>query len=100
MYKLLVLYPYPDDPQAFLDYYRQHHLPLVKQLPGLLASRFGQPQAFGAKPAPYFLIFEAEFADEQTLAAALSSPQGKAVGADVANYSPKGATMLRLLVES
>jgi len=42
MYKLLVLYPYPDDPQAFLDYYRQHHLPLVKQLPGLLASRFGQ----------------------------------------------------------
>jgi len=58
MYKLLVLYPYPDDPQAFLDYYRQHHLPLVKQLPGSAGDPdFGQPPSIWRQTRAVFSCF-------------------------------------------
>lgn len=99
MHKLLVLYPHPDDPKFFLDYYRETHLPLVSKLPGLISSSFGQPSELGPKPSTYFAIFEAQFQDEKALFDALTSPVGKAVAADVPNYSPKGATLLRFLVE-
>lgn len=94
MHRLLVTYPKPADPKAFLDYYTGHHLPLARQLPGLLGSRFMQPQALGPGEPAYFLVFEADFASEGALMAALQSPLGAKVAADVPNYSPAGATLV------
>ncbi|MFD2272605.1 EthD family reductase [Undibacterium arcticum] len=54
MHKLLVLYPHPDDPQSFLDYYQKYHLPLASRLPGLICSSSGRPQGFGADTPEYF----------------------------------------------
>lgn len=98
MHQLLVLYPHPDDPTAFLDYYRATHLPLAAKLPGLISMEFGQPKSLGRDASPYFAVFRGLFESEDALFCALGSPAGKAVAEDVANYSPKGATILHMQV--
>jgi uncharacterized protein (TIGR02118 family) len=99
MHRLLVAYPRPADPARFLDYYTRTHVPLARQLPGLLGSRFGQPQALGPGEPPHFLVFEADFADEAAMMAALTSEIGGRVAADVPNYSPGGATLMHYAVQ-
>lgn len=98
MHRLLVSYPRPSDPDRFLDYYVQQHLPLARTLPGLIDCRYVQPQALGPGDDAAFLLFEADFADEQALFDALGSPAGARVAADVPNYSPAGATLMHYAV--
>ncbi|WP_409462239.1 EthD family reductase [Amycolatopsis sp. GA6-003] len=93
MHKLLVLYPPPDDPAAFAEYYEKHHLPLVQKLPGLLGWRYSL-QVHAEPESPYFAVFEAEFADAAAYAAAMATPQGEAVRRDVPNYATGGAIVL------
>lgn len=93
MHRLQVTYTPPADPAHFLDYYVQRHVPLAKTLPGLLACRYYQPKPLGPGQQTSFLVFEADFADEAAMVAALRSPIGAQVAADVPNYSPAGATL-------
>ena len=37
MYRVVVNYHHPEDPKAFLEYYRSTHAPLAKNLSGLSA---------------------------------------------------------------
>ncbi len=87
MHKVVVLYPPQPDPEAFKAYYESTHLPLARKLPGLLAMRYSFSVASPAGESPYFCIFEADFADGAALGAALASPEGQAVSADVPNYA-------------
>lgn len=93
MHRLLVLYPEPTDRQAFADHYEKKHLPLAAQLPGVLGWRYSL-DVHSDPESPYFAVFEAEFADGAALAAAMSSPAGQAVAADVPNYATGGAVVL------
>ncbi|WP_037354634.1 EthD family reductase [Amycolatopsis orientalis] len=93
MHKLLVLYPPPVDPAAFSAHYENQHLPLVRQLPGLLGWRYSL-RVHAEPESPYFAVFEAEFADADAYAAAMASPQGVAVREDVPNYATGGALVL------
>lgn len=93
MHKLMVLYPEPTDREAFSAYYESTHLPLCAQLPGVQDIVYSLGiSAPGA--GPYYGVFTATFADEAALGAAMSSPQGQAVEADVPNYATGGATVL------
>lgn len=92
MHKLLVLYPEPTDRAAFEDHYINKHLPLAAQLPGLKASRYSL--AVAGDGSPYFAVFEGDFSSHADMVAALSSPEGQAVQADVPNYATGGAVML------
>ncbi|MEC3914769.1 EthD family reductase [Nocardia sp. CDC160] len=94
MHRLLVLYPEPVDPDHFRDYYVTKHLPLVREMPGLLACRYSFDVAAANGAAPYFAIFEADFADADALAASQASPEGKRAAADVANYATGGVVVL------
>ena len=94
MHKLVVLYPHPDDPQAFAEYYEGTHLPLAARLPGMLAWRYTLDVHAKDGDSPYFAIFEADFAYAAALGAAMSSPEGRAVEADVPNYAPAGTIVL------
>jgi len=98
MHRLLVIYPYPPVADAFMAYYEQRHLPLARQLPGLLACRYLRPSALGPTTGAPFLLFEADFETEAAMLAALGSPLGVAVAADVPNYSPAGATLVHFNV--
>jgi len=93
MEKLLVFYGKPDDPAAFEEYYRNTHLPLAKKLPGLISAEFMVGLTPMGDDAPYWGLFEAVFESAQALEAALNSPEGAAVGADVVNYATGGATL-------
>jgi uncharacterized protein (TIGR02118 family) len=94
MHRLLVLYPKPADPDHFRDYYVTTHLPLVMKWPGLLAYRYSFDVAAAKGEAPYFAVFEADFADAAALAAARASQHGQRVSADVVNYATGGVVVI------
>jgi hypothetical protein len=68
---------------------------LVAKLPGLKASRYSfNVKGAGDAPVPYYCVFEAEFADEAAMGAALQSAQGQAVVGDIGNYATIPATIV------
>lgn len=94
MHRLVALYGHPTDPGHFRDYYVRVHVPLAADLPGLLAHRHSfDVHAVGGQ-SPWFCVFEGDFADAGSFTAALASPQGQAVAADIANYASGGVTLL------
>ncbi|MGX8903726.1 EthD family reductase [Streptomyces netropsis] len=99
MHRSLVLYSEPADPDHFRDYYVNHHLPLVKTWPGPLAWRYSFDVAATEGEAPYFAVFEADFADAAAMAAALASPHGQRVAADVVNYATGGWVVIHYPVQ-
>ncbi len=98
MHCLTVLYPTPDDADAFKAYYVEKHLPLAAGLPGMIRSSYAFPHQLGPAAAP-FCIFQAWFADGRAMEAALTSEIGQRVAGDVPNYSPKGAVLCHFAVE-
>lgn len=100
IYRLQVLYSYPEDPDHFEQYYRHTHLPLAAQLPGVLSARFSLSVATANEPSPYFAMFEADFASAADLASAMASEWGQKVEADVPNYASGGSIVLTYPVET
>ncbi|MCC3332032.1 EthD family reductase [Nocardia abscessus] len=82
------------DPDHFRDYYVNNHLPLVMNWPGLLGWRYSFDVAATNGEAPYFAVFEGDFADAAALAAARESPQGQRLAADVVNYATGGVVII------
>ncbi|KAA8887057.1 EthD family reductase [Nocardia colli] len=99
MHKLMVLYPKPADPDHFRHYYVTNHLPLVMEMPGLLAWRYSFDVAAANGEPPYFAVFEADFADAAAMAASQASAQGRRAAADVANYATGGAIVIHYPVQ-
>lgn len=93
MHKLLVLYPPPVDRVAFEKYYREVHLPLCTRLPGVVEISIALGIE-GPDGGPYYAAFEAVFPSAEALGAALESPEGQAVQADVPNYATGGAVVV------
>ena len=94
MVKLIVLYGKPEDPSAFDAHYAATHAPLAEKVPNL--QRFEHGKALGSadgSEAPYYYVAELSFDDSEALQAGMSSPEGAAAGADVANFASGGATM-------
>jgi len=100
LHKIVVLYPPQPDPDAFKAYYVGTHIPLAHALPGLLALRYSFDVEGVGGVSPYFCIFEAEFADGPALGAAMGSPEGQAVAADVPNFAQVAPTLITYPVES
>ncbi|GGJ70852.1 EthD family reductase [Deinococcus aquiradiocola] len=94
MHRMIVLYPFPEDPAAFLAHYQDTHASLVLQLQGLRDFRYGKTPPLGAGERPYDLIAHLDFDDEASMMAAMTSEHGQCVAADVPNSSPGGATIL------
>jgi uncharacterized protein (TIGR02118 family) len=99
MHKLVLLYLRPNDPGHFRNYYVKNHLPLAAVLPGLQALRYSLDLAALEGEAPYFAVFEADFADRDALGAAIASPQGQAALADIPKYATGGVVVLHYPVQ-
>ena len=97
MHCLTVIYPQPDDAEAFKRYYAERHLPLAGSLPGLRRMHHAFPEAMG--PGDVFCIFQAYFDDARAFDAAMNSEIGHEVAGDVPNYSPKGAQVFHFPLE-
>lgn len=98
MHCLTVIYPTPDDEDAFKSYYAETHLPLAAKLPGLRSMHHAFPDAVG--PGDVFCIFQATFDDAPSFGGAMESEIGQQVAADVPNYSPKGAQVFHFAMEA
>jgi 4-carboxymuconolactone decarboxylase len=94
MHKVIALYPPPKDPAHFKKYYEGTHLPLAQQMPGLISSRHSFAIEGVGAPSPYFCIWEGTFASAEAMGAAMQSPIGQKVAADVPNYATGGVTIL------
>lgn len=94
MYKVLVLYPTPHSPERFRAYYESTHLPLARELPGLLAYRYAFCSHESDGLLPYFCVWEGEFESGEKMRSAMESDIGKRVSADVGNYATGGAIVL------
>jgi uncharacterized protein (TIGR02118 family) len=94
---LTVIYPRPDNEDAFRSYYEGTHLKRAEKLPGLKAMHHAYPEAIG--PGDVFCIFQAYFEDAAALAAAMGSGLGLEVAGDVANFSPKGAQVFHFPID-
>jgi uncharacterized protein (TIGR02118 family) len=94
MIKLVVMYPWPADPEHFRKHYLERHLPLCRAIPGALRVHYSfEPQTVQGN-SRWFCIYEAEYPDEPTLRAALDTSEAKTAAADVANYSTQLPTAL------
>ncbi len=87
----IVLYKEPANKEAFDTYYFEKHVPLVQNVPGLLKV---EVHRFSGKNAPYYLMATLYFNSKDERKVALSSPEGQAMNADVANFaSPENVTV-------
>ncbi|WP_067932267.1 EthD family reductase [Alicyclobacillus kakegawensis] len=87
MVKMVALYRRPADVQAFLAHYEQVHLPLVRQMPGLVrleVSRLFHPRGGSANP---FLLTEMYFDTRESLFAAMDSEAGRKSGEDLRAFA-------------
>jgi uncharacterized protein (TIGR02118 family) len=88
---LLALYKKPTDRAAFDAYYRDHHAPLAKTLPGLQSYTLSKGLA---ENGPYYLVATLTFTSLDAINAALSSPQGVATVNDLKNFAQAGVDVL------
>jgi uncharacterized protein (TIGR02118 family) len=81
---MVVLYKEPSDREKFDAYYHSTHIPLVKKIPGLQKVEVSR---FTGREAPYYLMATLYFNNKEERKAALSSPEGQATAADLANFA-------------
>jgi uncharacterized protein (TIGR02118 family) len=90
-----VLYNHPEDPVAFDKHYREVHAPLASKAPGLVSYTLNwcEPGPDGSRP-PYHLIALLTWESQETLGAALVSPEFKAAADDLPNFASAGAPLV------
>lgn len=89
--KLVVLYPYPRDQDAFEKAYINEHIPLVaKSLSHLTKAAYSHVLMSPQGDSPFCRIAELHFASLEDLQADFSTPEAQALGAHAASISTGG----------
>ncbi len=95
MAKLLALYKHPQDPAHFDKHYHGTHVPLAKLIGGLRKYEVSAgPVATPQGASQYYLVAELTFDSMAAIGHALASPEGQAVGADLAKFASGGVDLL------
>ena len=94
MLKGTALFGYPQDPDAFEEYYANIHVPIVEKIPNLRRFEAARIVATpdGSEP-PYYRIGELYFEDAEQMQAGLASEEGQASIADFQNFATGGVTL-------
>ena len=95
MAKLIALYKKPADAAAFNSYYFSTHVPIAKKVPGLQRYEVSTgPVATPQGESPFHLAATLSFDSMDALQQALSSREGVAAAADLANFAQAGVDLL------
>lgn len=87
MGRIVAFHQRPPDPEAWLEYYRNVHIPIVRKIPGLQNIRWGKVlRASDGSPAPCWLISDVYFKDFDALEAALGTPEMKEAFDDTSKF--------------
>lgn len=101
MQKVTVLYGHPSSPESFETYYSETHLPLAAKTQGISKLELTKFVANPDESAPaYYRMAELYFTGPGEMQQALSSPEGKAMAADLANFASGGVTIIMGAVEN
>ncbi|WP_341256909.1 MULTISPECIES: EthD family reductase [Gordonia] len=93
MYRVAVLYGRPTDAAAFDEYYHDTHMPIAQKMPGLQGATVTKCETLDGSEPAFYIITELQFESREAAAAGLGSPEGRAAGADVANFATGGVQM-------
>ena len=95
MIKLTVLYGYPTNPEVFEDYYANTHVPLAESMKGLEKMEYTKfISAPDGSQAAYYRMAKLYFTNPEALQATMSSAEGQATAADLANFATGGVKLL------
>jgi len=100
MIKATVLYGHPTDPASFEKYYAETHIPIVSKAKGIAKAELTKmlPNPDGSAPA-YYRMAELYFNSPSDMQQTMSSPEGQAMVADLANFATGGVTVITGIVE-
>ena len=96
--RFLVLWDTPEDPDHFERHYREVHVPLVKQLPGLRRYTLSRNPVPVRGADPYYRVGELDFDDLAALREAFQSPAGRAAASDVTTLSAAAGASVRSMI--
>ena len=89
--KVVVLYPYPKDQEAFEKAYTEEHIPLVaKSLPRLSKVIYTRVLMSPTGAAPYYRMAELYYPSLEALQADNSTPEAQALNAQALSISTGG----------
>jgi uncharacterized protein (TIGR02118 family) len=89
------VYKTPKDVAAFDQYYVSTHAPLAKKMPGLRSYEVSSgPVGLPVDAGGVQLVAILEFDSADAIRAALGTPEGKAVAADLANFADGGVDLM------
>ena len=94
MVKLVALYEKPADVAAFEEHYSNVHLFLMEKVPGIVKTELTRFFAGPQGEPPYYMMFEAYFADRNSLNAALQSPASRAADKDLMSFAKDVVTVM------
>jgi uncharacterized protein (TIGR02118 family) len=94
VYTVTVLYPPPDDPEAFDDYHDRVHVPIAARMNGLVRWTAHRIEQRDGDPPAYHLVVQLSAPTREALQAVLDSPEGRAAAADVPSFATGGAVFL------
>ena len=91
MAKVIAMYGNPKDRAAFDRYSFEQHVPIAKKVPGLRDYELTRGDIATLDGAsPYYLIATPTFDSMAAVQAALTSAEGQATAADLANFATAG----------
>ena len=95
--RFLILWDTPEDPDWFERHYREVHVPLVKQLPGLRRYTFSRDMV-PVRGELYYRIAELDFDDIAALRQAFTSPAGRAAASDTDTLASTARARVRSMI--
>ncbi len=93
MVKLIALYREPDNVESFDNHYHQVHIPLVKKMPGLTKLELTKITGAPIGETKFHIMEEMYFDDDDSMNAAMASPEGKAASKDLMGFAANLVTI-------
>lgn len=94
MIKLTALYTKPDDPGAFDEHYFNVHVPLVKQIPGLLKCEIAKVIGAPIGEAQFYLQCDMYYENEDAMNAGLASSEGRRTAKDLMSFAANNVILM------
>ena len=100
MRRIIVHYGIPKNPAEFDTHYKNIHIPLTSALPHLEGFELSRGDVHCSDEArPVYLTAILTYANAEDMDASLSSSEGQAAVADVANFASGGVTLITVDTE-
>ncbi len=100
MIKMTAIYKKPANIEEFDKYYFNTHLPLANKMPGLKKVEIDKIYGTPYGDTSYYMIANMYFDSKEDLTNALSSPEGKACGKDLRNFTTDNVELVFSQVET